>query len=227
MIHVYGDSHSRIYDGFKRCPIDKIVSKSTTIYSCNLEEYKYAEQILPGDLMIFVFGEIDLRCRIQQHTKNNNSNMTIANLFKTYVIKLKEFNRKHPEITIILNSPPPPARKDADDSRCEYPVKGTLPERIQNYNSFIKKLEETCEENGYIFFHPYEIFRLPVGEVNPSFLDKWQCHIQMKYSPIVETQFIHLLVKISHITSQIYPDIINYLSRTRLLDFESREEPTV
>jgi hypothetical protein len=202
MIHVFGDSHAMIFQNFKNLPIS-VKWHSTTMYSLtNLDKFVEESNIDKGDVIIFIYGEIDVRYRIGQQMENKSVIKTldsvVENTVTKYIYKIREIcNKKLCMPIVYLPVPPYPRWFGKNKGNAEFPTTGTIPERMTYHNKLCQILIKKCQENTIPILDVLDIISLPSGEFNTAFADKFETHIDAQFWPIVQNRLLQLLCKLN------------------------------
>lgn len=117
----------------------------------NLESFEVKE----GDVCCFLLGEIDVRCHIlkQSNLKNLAVHQVVDELLNRYFIKLENLKKGYKYIRYVLVSIVPPSDFTYNP---EYPIIGSLTDRIFVSQLVNKKIRNWCAENFYIFLDVYD-----------------------------------------------------------------------
>lgn len=227
-IHVFGDSHSRLYaskhmtdyicnvyyvgaitmfrigrDGLLIDDLKQISKNWYAEYIPNAKpQYKHLkypsnDTIQPGDYVIFVFGEIDVRNHLlkQRDRQHRPINELVTDLAAAYVSVILQNKVTYPNTHLGIQSIIPPiSRQHVKDLSEEYPDYGTIEERIVINRMLNAELEELCRQNSIMFFDPtsyyennYGSYPLTsvaqgclIGELDVRIKDS-NVHVDMKY----------------------------------------------
>ncbi len=183
-IHVFGDSHSRLYSSpylsnyicnvyyvgpltMHRVGRDKItlvelqkISKEYYIDYLKVAkpEYKHMnypidDKIEEKDLVVFVFGEIDIRAHfVRQIEKGRNENEILNKLSKEYISTVLMNKNNYPNVTFCIQSIISPTNEiNIEDSLKDFPVYGDINKRIKATQTINKMLKQMCKENNILF----------------------------------------------------------------------------
>jgi hypothetical protein len=183
-IHVFGDSHSRIYSSYylpnyicnvyytgaitmfrigrDKPTLDQLKDLSKDYYNEYLpiakKEYKHMsypknDNINDGDIVIFVFGEIDIRNHYAKQIHKGRDKMeVITNLVNNYINTVLENKSNYNNVKFGVQSINPPIdEKNLKESIKEYPIEGTIEERIEATLLINYLLKEKCKENDLLF----------------------------------------------------------------------------
>lgn len=139
-----------------------------------------------GDTLVYVFGEIDVRCHLGRIA--NSSNMRVEHIVKPtvmlYCVAIREIHdRVGAAKSAVSCIVPPSAKGDAPT----VPFHGTLAERVEITRLTNRMLAEECQRRGLIFLDFYDHYALPDGSLDHDKSDGL-VHIAEKcYGPVRET----------------------------------------
>ena len=183
-IHVFGDSHSRLYSspylsnyvcnvyylgavtmhriGRDQLTIEELKDIAKDNYKEYLPgckpEYKHMrypvdDQIKNNDVIIFVFGEIDIRNHYaKQLEKGRNSLEILEKLVNDYIETILKNRNHYADVTFCIQSVNPPVdEKNLKESLKEYPINGSIDDRIGATLEINKLLKEGCKKNEILF----------------------------------------------------------------------------
>ncbi len=167
-----GDSHSRIFEGLAHCQVHWIGPYTMyrvgrdALNALNFAEYDVHE----NDIVITVFGEIDVRCHIIKQAELQNQPVIniIKRLVDNYINTVIENKNNYKNIICIINAVIPPTDQINNPN---FPIYGTLMERIIVTNDLNSYLKEQCFKNNIIFFDPYAKCKLSDGQLDPVMSD--------------------------------------------------------
>ena len=158
MIYSIGDSHAEF--SFRNIPeISRKATGALTLKRVGNAEDNELLKIIeklnpqPNDMVIFCFGEIDIRCHVKP-LLDHRSGITLESLLTewvdNYIHKIETLNMNG--ALRIISSVVPPVKKDAPGiHHSSYPVMGSDEERVlytQKINElFLKK----CQEKNWLF----------------------------------------------------------------------------
>ena len=110
---------------------------------------------LSGDIIVFCFGEIDVRCHVYKYKEKGFKNV-IDELVNDYFAKIQTYTDGFKKVCVYF-VPPPVKRGDTEENEA-FPFLGTNKER-QRYTLYMnKKLAEGCKERGFIFIDIYDAY---------------------------------------------------------------------
>lgn len=160
MLNIIGDSHATC--SFGGIPDIKIhYTGATTLKRVGVLEDDYISNMVKSmnlnsnDALIFVFGEIDIRCYVKSHLEHHQ-NSTLEGLLQNWVdkyaahISLMQTNGAK----IGLMSVVPPATFSSAQS-VEWPVSGSDEERVLYTKKINEILKTTCENRGWLYLDVY------------------------------------------------------------------------
>jgi hypothetical protein len=157
-IHTIGDSHSLIgWNEIINHHLGPVLCYSfgkKKLNICDIRNFN----IKDGDTIIFCLGEIDCRCHIHKHIKENTTYQDIINNIIDNYFEAIELNVSISKIKfkkICVYNVIPPIHKYYIYENSEYPFLGTDEERKNYVLYFNKKLKEKCNEKEYVFFDIY------------------------------------------------------------------------
>jgi len=174
MIYTIGDSHC--YSGFNTIKKIRCIYVGPKLcYSIGRDGINL-DFLNHGDTIIFCFGEIDCRCHIHKHvTPEKTFQQIIDEIVENYFKQITKL-RKRLKICIYNVVPPPVSIKNENT---DFPLRGSIEERINYAKYFNQKLKEGCLLNNYIFIDIYDKYANENGSLNMSLSDG-VIHIQDK-----------------------------------------------
>ena len=213
-IHIFGDSHSRIYSspylsnyickvyytgpitmhriGRDKPTLAQLKEMSKTYYTEYLpkakKEYQHmkypaSDEIKPNDIVIFVFGEIDIRNHIGENAKK--ANISLYESIKICVDRYMEtiLYLKNKMVNVGVYCPPA--------SSVGWPTTyGYANVRVRNNMTlaFNNYLGEKCVENDIRFVNICKEMILPTGETDQKFIMD-DIHLSQQAMPIILEKF--------------------------------------
>lgn len=146
----------------------------------NIEKFDVAE----NDILVFVFGEIDIRCHIlkQRDKTHQTEGQIIKVIAENYINTILKNKKKYKNIKCIVCSIIPPVAIDTGDK--EFPYYGTLQERIQITKYLNAELIWLCNNNNLLFLDTYRLFANNDGSLNAKYLDD-SIHIKCEFNEVV------------------------------------------
>lgn len=145
-----------------------------------------------GDTVVFVFGEIDVRCHIgkQRDEKRRSLDEVINTLVAKYMRTIAE-NVKHClGINVVVTGATPP--HDPAPELVSLPMYGTLQDRIKVNNALCEALAAACKEYGYYFLDIRPHFSNPNGSLKCELSDG-NVHVGLKHNRIIKEELFKLI----------------------------------
>lgn len=144
-----------------------------------------------GDICVFVFGEIDIRCHIgkQRDKKNRNLSEILETLAKSYIATILRKKAQFNDLTCIIYNVIPSSN---DINNPEYPYYGTLEDRINITKRLNHVLKTECKNNSIIFLDTYDAYSTKEGRLNPDYSDG-HVHIRSEYGELIRRKLLALL----------------------------------
>ena len=171
-VHVFGDSHAKYsFSTIPSCtihwlgPITMHRVGRDGLQGLNIKSYGVQE----NDVVIFVFGEIDVRCHvIPQCQKGRTLDDVLGQLITKYIATIqenrKQYQRLHPVIFAVL----PPIRLVGS---ADYPSRGTVEERIAATRALNAHLHAAAEKEGIDVIDVHADFSTKEGLLEPKLSD--------------------------------------------------------
>jgi hypothetical protein len=170
MIYTIGDSHSKFawekINGVKCYHIGPKL-----MYSFCPENYKI-QNVKDTDCVVFCFGEIDIRCHVCKHTKDNNEEIIMTNLCDNYIKTVNTIREKKSIKNVFIYNVIPTRRIDSveyyDVSKIKkyipydekdampFPFIGSDEQRKSNCLFMNQLLKELSKENFFGFIDIYD-----------------------------------------------------------------------
>jgi hypothetical protein len=146
-----------------------------------------------NDIVVFVFGEIDVRCHIgkQRDIKKRKLKEIIDILATKYIETIKENQKQFDELTCVICCIIPPI-DGLGRNNPEYPFYGELSDRITIARCLNKKLQELCIKNNLLFLDFYDLYADFQGSLNVLFADPI-IHIDSIYNRAIKQKLIELV----------------------------------
>jgi hypothetical protein len=145
-----------------------------------------------GDTVVFVYGEIDVRCHIgkQRDQKNRSLHEVIDTLIANYVKTINENVQPYKQVKVVILSTVPPC--DPAPQYISLPMHGTLEDRVQINNALCDKLKHTCQELGYYFLDIRPHFSELDGSLKFDLSDGI-VHVGLPYNRIIKEELLKLI----------------------------------
>jgi lysophospholipase L1-like esterase len=171
-IHVIGDSHSREFRQIPSCkihwlgPITMHRVGRDGLACVNLQQLKVKE----GDVAVFAFGEIDVRCHIgkQRDQKNRDLDEVIENLVIPYFHTLALNRALYKKLLIVVYSVTPPVEICLNP---KFPSYGPVEDRVAIAKTLNARLADLCKQLEIEFLDVYEDYANPDGTLKVEYSD--------------------------------------------------------
>lgn len=203
-IHTIGDSHS--YAGWQDIRRDdmQIWIHHLGAVTCSsfgikkFELYNIQEaNIKEGEVVCFVFGEIDCRTHLHKHIEMYQ--LLIDRIIENYFSAIKLNVDQYKNLTVLVQSVTPPARKDTyltdhiREIEIQYgtPTLGEDSERKIFAQYMNEKIKEYCEIYNYSYLNTYDKYCDAEGYLNPELSDG---NVHIKDTKKLEDEIIHTLL---------------------------------
>lgn len=145
-----------------------------------------------GDIVVFCFGEIDLRCNIQKYiTEENTYTNIIDKMIENYFIAISENVEQFDNLHVCVYNVVPTVKKSNTFEYPNHPFMGTDEERKTYVEYFNLKCNEYCQKYKYIFFNVYDKYCDSNGYLNKSYSDN-NVHVLV---PIYIEHFLYNLIE--------------------------------
>lgn len=149
LIHVIGDSHSLAFRNIESCRIHHIGAITMHrvgrdgLNLINLRQRGVKE----GDIAVFAFGEIDVRCHIgkQRDLCNKDLEEVLEPLLINYLSALAENKALYKTVRVVAYSIPPPTNATFNP---KFPFYGSLEDRIMITQKLNQKLISLASNFG-------------------------------------------------------------------------------
>jgi hypothetical protein len=145
------------------------------------------------DIVVFVFGEIDVRCHIgkQRDLKKRKLTEIIDELAAKYICTIKENQKQFEELACIVCCIIPPI-DGLGRNNPEYPFYGELSDRIDIARRLNQKLQILCTKKNLLFLDFYDLYADFQGALNVLFADPI-IHIDSIYNRGIKKKLIELV----------------------------------
>lgn len=149
-----------------------------------------------NDIVIYVFGEIDIRCHIgkQRDLLKRDLTEVMDTLMYKYMESILENKKNFPHTKIIVFTPPPPG----NSYNPSFPKYGAIEDRIHITNYFCKLLKQRCYDNQIYCFDLYDLLKDPSGRISFMYTVD-DCHINHKLNYMVKEK---LLISIKNLIKE-------------------------
>ncbi len=133
----------------------------------------------PGDGLLFVFGEIDVRSHLFKHVSESLSvEALVEDLVAKYTSKLLAITDLTTNEVYVMGAIPP---MDGPNYRSEsYPIQGTLAQRVHATRLLNRRLAASCTSSGIGYFELNDLYELEDGSLDHTQSDYF-CHVGYHY----------------------------------------------
>ena len=166
--------------------------------------------VIENDIVVFVFGEIDVRCHIgkQRDEHARTLDEIITTLCTNYIKAINNFKCSFKKITCFVCQVMPPTNACYNPS---FPFYGSLEDRAFITKTLNKKLQATCIENDLLFLDCFDPFTSKDGTLITELSDNC-VHIRpIANSPVKEKLFDVILEATLTRVISLYGDQEQYL----------------
>lgn len=214
-VHVFGDSHSIANFRFRKNTLKNFPITSTfnyknfsisffihwlgpkTMYSIgrdglnilNLKKY----DVLENDIVVFVFGEIDVRCHIgkQRDQYMQSLGKVIKPLVSNYLNTIKQNKALYNNVKCIVLSILPPTNAILN---LEFPFYGSIKDRVNITKRLNSKLQKACLSENIEFLDIFDFYANPDGTLNAALSDQ-TVHIGLGKNKPIKMKLLKILTK--------------------------------
>jgi len=194
-IHVIGDSHTVAFSKVPECIIHNI--GPVTMHRIGRDGLDFLDikmmEVQDLDSVVFVFGEIDVRCHIgkQRDEYSRNINEIIATLSENYMRAILDFKKCYPNLNVIIYGIIPPS---IGIDNIYYPIYGTLVDRVLITQRLNRKLKRLCEKEKVGYLDIYDSYSQKDGSINLEYC-RDSIHIHCDFYIPIQTKLYDLLKK--------------------------------
>ncbi len=172
---IVGDSHVRAFEGIPDCEIlwlGPLLMHRVGRDSLDLSKYQLGKETI----VIYVFGEIDVRCHIgkQRDLKMRDEKEVIETLAQKFI----EAVLKNPYQSIVYNVIPPTLDGGGNP---DYPAWGSLSDRVRLTKQLNEELKRLCNQNQIYFLDVYEAYSREDGSLRIELSDG-NVHIDPRFN---------------------------------------------
>ncbi len=195
-IYLFGDSHQGAFTGIPGCC--SALNDGITMHRVGRDRLGVLNiehvQLIPGDAVLFSFGQIDVGWHIckQRDLTNRNLEEIIQTLAVEYIQALREITESHPDVIKIVYSIPPPSDIFVHQS-LTIGYSGTLAERSFITHRLNDLLRELCPMNGLEFLDVYADYADELGYLRPELADASGYHIDTGCNRPIQTKLTEIL----------------------------------
>jgi len=196
ILHTIGDSHS--YAGWQDLVLNNLIIKIHHLgaITCSSFGFNHLDiiknyDIYEGEIVCFIFGEIDCRTHMNKHKQYFKEiiDKIVENYFNAIRVNVKDFQN----LTTMVVSVVPPARKESysDELGIQYgtPTVGEDEDRKIFVKYMNKKIKENCKKYNYIYFNIHDKYCDNEGFLNQSLSDK---NVHIKDHIYIKEELINL-----------------------------------
>ena len=146
-----------------------------------------------NDIVLFIFGEIDVRNHIGRqrdlygHTLDIIITTLVNNYLKTIILNRAQFETLHCVVVGII----PPAQQMLINT---LPIYGSIQDRVEITTRLNTQLEAECTRHDIMFLPTYDLYALPNGSLNPALSDG-MVHIAKEHNYLIRNRLVELLEK--------------------------------
>lgn len=213
-IHVFGDSHAsffftnlkpvQIYEEANISynssnSIKQILCKihylsAVTMHRVGRDGLKFLDWkqygIANGDIVVYVFGEIDNRCHIVKQRDLHHRDLTeiTSTLIYKYLWSIEGNKKNFKNINVVILTPIAPG----NDINPEFPNYGSLEDRILISQYLNKLLIDYCINKKILYLDLYSAFRNREGSISLVYTQDG-CHLNPKYNYLVKDKLLTLV----------------------------------
>ena len=174
-LHTFGDSHSASnrwntinIDGLEII-LHYMSPMTCSKFSFDKDEILIGNGVKSGEIVCFVFGEID--CRMHIHKHNHEYKDIIDEIIKHYFIAIKINADTIDNLTILVLSVTPVPKDGTYITSNEWLSAGKDIDRKIYVEYMNQKIKEKCEEYNYKFFDVYSRYCNEEGFLIPELSD--------------------------------------------------------
>ena len=123
-----------------------------------------------GDILVFVFGEIDVRCHVlkQSEKQEVSVDVIIDKLTDSYLNTALDYKSLYEQLDVVVFNVVPPIDRIHSPPYEQY---GTLEERVEIAKKLNQDLKSKCDRHGLKFLEVYHLFSKEDGSMNPELSD--------------------------------------------------------
>lgn len=190
-IRIFGDSHAYSYLGIEdariNClgPITMHRIGRDGIDALDIRRYG----IKNGDILVFIFGEIDARCHLGRIRDEENRDIEglVAELVDSYFNAISVNRAFFNNVVCIIRfvTPPSDIYKDAD-----FPFYGSISDRVRITRLLNERLKYSCSKHSFYYLDGYADFAGENGVILPEYLDN-TIHLNGKAQPQLKKNWLN------------------------------------
>lgn len=139
-----------------------------------------------GDIIVFVFGEIDVRQRIGKAIGNKSLTEVIDTLTMQYFDAIRQNVQNYEELTIVIMGIIPPVDKLYLEKY------ENISNRIQFTRNLNLRLKNLCQLHNYYFLDIYDLYAQSDGALDKRYSDE-TVHINPLYNKPIKEHLLKLI----------------------------------
>lgn len=145
-----------------------------------------------GDTVVYVFGEIDVRCHIvkQRDLQRVSLQEIIEQLAENYIQTILDNQSQYESLQSVVYNVVPPVKWEVFSP--EFPFYGTAEERIESALLLNAALKKLCEQNKLSFLDVYDAYSNEDGSLRLELSDG-NVHIHLAHNSRVKEE-LHKIV---------------------------------
>lgn len=196
-VHVFGDSHSFAFKNIEGCEVH--YCQDVTMHRIGRDELSCLDlrefNVNDNDVVIFVFGEIDVRCHIgkQQDIMGRSLNEIIDTLVVKYVATIAKNNSFFKNLHCIIYTVVPPT--DAGGNNPQFPFYGKLEDRVVITRKLNARIEDECKKYNFSVLNIYNEYSDNNGILNLTYSDG-HVHIRTDCNQKIKDKLANVLGKV-------------------------------
>ncbi len=134
-------------------------------------------RIRNGDAVVWVFGEVDVRCHIvrQQEFVGRALDEVVDTLVTNFIGNMCAVQRDYPDLLQMVFAPIPPLDNPHFGSE-HFPIHGSIEQRVACRALLVERLASACRHHGFLFLDIGPAFAGPRGDLPWDSSDKF-CHL--------------------------------------------------
>ena len=158
-----------------------------------LHTYARDYRVRDGDTVVWVFGEVDVRCHIvrQQEFVGRELGEVVDTLVTKFVANMIALQRDYPHLTQVVFAPIPPLDNSNYTSEA-FPIHGSIDQRIACRALLVAQLESACRQHHLLFLDIGPQFATARGDLDWDRSDQF-CHLGHGFQADILEQLFTLL----------------------------------
>jgi hypothetical protein len=158
-----------------------------------LAEFARDYRVRDGDTVVWVFGEIDVRCHIvrQHEFLGRDPDEIVTTLVRNFVGRMVELRASYPRLSHVVFAPIPPL-DNPDYQSDRFPVHGSIAQRIAARQALVSQLRETCRPVGIPILDIASQFATVRGDLEWDKSDSF-CHLAHGFQRGILEQLFELI----------------------------------